>query len=98
MRLEVFGPKGMVYANNEGPIQSVTIQSGLKGPQRAPIWYSFPSRFKFAYNEEFEHFLDVVFGKKNLPINANDILAVNKIACACEDSARSGKVVELKWK
>ena len=97
MRLEVFGPKGMVEASNEQPIHCVTYQDGLKGPRTAPIWYSFPSRFKLAYYAEFEQFLDVVMGKRELPITANDILATNKIASACEESARTGKVVALNW-
>ncbi|XP_033216590.1 inositol 2-dehydrogenase-like [Belonocnema kinseyi] len=98
MRLEVFGPKGMVDASNEQPIHSVTRQNGLEGPQKTPIWYSFPSRFKLAYVTEFELFLDVVMGKKELPIKANDFIAINKIATACEESARTGKIITLNWK
>lgn len=98
MRLEVFGPKGMVNASNEQPLHCVTHQLGLEGPQTTPIWYSFPSRFKLAYLTEFELFLDVVMGKRESPIKANDFIAINKIATACEESARTGKIVTLNWK
>lgn len=39
MRLEAFGPKGMVRAENEQPIHSVETQYGYNGPNAAPIWY-----------------------------------------------------------
>ena len=50
-----------------------------------------------AYIREFDHFLDVVHGKVESEVKSKDILAVSKIATACEESARMGKVVELIW-
>lgn len=97
IRLEVFGPKGMVDADNEQPTHCVTYKDGLKGLRKPPIWYSFASRFQAAYNEELEQFINVLLGKMELPVKASDILAVSKIASACEESARTGKAVELTW-
>ncbi|XP_008211381.1 myo-inositol 2-dehydrogenase [Nasonia vitripennis] len=96
-RMEVFGPRGVVDATNEQPMHCVTTQYGQNGQRRPPIWYSFASRFKLAYYKEMEHFLDVVLGKAQPAVQAKEILAVSKIASACEESARSGKTVDIKW-
>ncbi|XP_011869045.1 PREDICTED: uncharacterized protein LOC105562651 [Vollenhovia emeryi] len=95
-RLEAFGPRGMVQADNEQP-NSVHRQYDLQGLTTAPILYSFASRFENAYRSEFEHFLDVVHGKAESLVKSREILAVCKIATACEESARTGKIVNLKW-
>ncbi|EFN75356.1 uncharacterized protein LOC105191414 [Harpegnathos saltator] len=96
-RLEVFGPKGMMQVDNEQPIHSVRRQYGQEGQITAPIWYSFASRYMNGYRREFDHFIDIVLGKAESMVRPNEILAVSKIAMACEESARAGKVVELKW-
>lgn len=96
-RLEVFGPKGMIKADNEQPIHCVSTQYGLQGPNSAPIWYSFASRFMNGYRRELEHFLNIVLGKAESSVLPKESLAVSKIASACEESARSGKMVEIKW-
>jgi len=96
-RLEAFGPKGTVQADNEQPIHSVRWQYDLQGPTNAPIWYSFASRFMNGYRREFDHFIDVVHGKAESSVKSWDILAVSKIATACEESARTGKIVNLTW-
>lgn len=96
-RLEVFGPRGMVSAANEQPIHCVTSQYGLQGINNPPIWYSFPSRFRLGYVREFEHFLDVALGKATSSVHGTECLAVSRIASACEESARTGKMVEINW-
>ncbi|XP_018044795.1 PREDICTED: uncharacterized oxidoreductase YrbE-like [Atta colombica] len=95
-RLEVFGPKGMLQADNR-QLNSVHLYNELQGIITAPIWYSWPSRFMNGYKREFEHFLDVIHDKTESEVKSKDILAVSKIATACEESARMGKVVELIW-
>jgi len=49
------------------------------------------------YKREFDHFIDVVHGKAESRVKSKEILAVSKIATACEESARTGKIVDLKW-
>lgn len=97
MRIEAFGPKGMVRAENEQPMHCVETMYGFNGPNTAPIWYSFPSRFFLAYQHEMNHFFDVVLGKCESSVKPKESLAVSKIASACEESARTGKMIELKW-
>lgn len=96
MRLEVFGPKGMVRVVNEQP-NYVETMYGFNGPATAPIYYSFASRFKLAYVREMDHFLDIVLGKCETIVRPNETLAVSKIASACEESARTGRMIELNW-
>jgi len=95
-RLEVFGPNGMIQADNECP-NRVRCQYDYGRPTSAPIWYSFASRFMTAYQCEFEHFIDIVQGKAESLVKSNEILAVSKIAMACEEAARTGNSVDLHW-
>lgn len=95
-RLEAFGPRGVVQADNEQP-NAVRRQYGLQGSNTAPIWYSFASRFMNGYRREFDHFIDIVLGKAKSLVKSKEILAVSKIATACEESARKGKIVSLNW-
>ncbi|XP_029157418.1 uncharacterized protein LOC114929880 [Nylanderia fulva] len=95
-RLEVFGPKGVVEAQNEQP-NSVRRRYDLQGSTTAPIWYSFASRFMNGYRIEFDHFVDIAHGKAKSKVHSKEILAVSKVATAIEEAARKGKVVELNW-
>jgi len=95
-RLEAFGPKGMLQAANE-QFHSVHAYNELQGITTAPIFYSFASRFMNGFLREFDHFLDVVHGKVESQVKSKEILAVSKIATACEESALVGKIVELTW-
>lgn len=85
-----------MQAENEQP-NSVRRQYDLQGSVTAPIWYSFASRFMNGYRREFDHFVDVVHGKAKSLVRSKEILAVSKIATACEESARTGKIVDLNW-
>ncbi|XP_076640133.1 inositol 2-dehydrogenase [Colletes latitarsis] len=96
-RLEVFGQKGVLTADNERPLSGVTLQSGLQGPSQAPIWYSFASRFMHGYRRELEHFINIVHGKDEMAVLPKETLAVSKIASACVESVRTGKMIEIKW-
>lgn len=96
-RLEVFGPKGVIRADNEQPIHCVTTQYDQEGINSAPIWYSFASRFMNGYRRELDHFVDVVLGKAECSVWPKETLAVIKIAAACQESARTGKIVDITW-
>ncbi|KOX73393.1 putative oxidoreductase YrbE [Melipona quadrifasciata] len=96
-RLEVFGPKGVIRADNEQPIHCVTTQYDQEGINSAPIWYSFASRFMNGYRRELDHFVDVVLGKAECSVRPKETLAVIKIAAACQESARTGKTVDITW-
>lgn len=46
---------------------------------------------------ELEYFLNLVSGRAKPEVLQDDVLAVTKIASACEKSAKEGVVVELEW-
>jgi len=95
-RLEVFGEKGMLKAENRAPVGNVELftHDSIKS---CPIDYSFPSRYGDAYRREIDHFIEVLDGKTKLLVSPNNNLAVSKIATAAEESARTGKVISLTW-
>ncbi|KOC61684.1 putative oxidoreductase YrbE [Habropoda laboriosa] len=95
-RVEVFGPKGMITADNQRPL-SVVTQIGTQGTNTSPIWYSFPSRFMNAYRRELDHFVNIALGKVESSVLPKETLAVSKIASACEESARTGETVKIQW-
>lgn len=95
-RVEVFGEKGMLKAENRSPVGNVELYTN-ESIKRAPIDYSFPSRYGEAYRAEIDHFIEVLDGRANLLVSPKNNLAVSKIATAAEESARSGKVVSLIW-
>ncbi|XP_076300304.1 inositol 2-dehydrogenase [Lasioglossum baleicum] len=96
-RLEVYGPKGLITVDNQRPTPGLTVQRGVQGTMQAPMYYSFPSRYMEAYQREMDHFVDVALGMTDMSVTSKQTLAVSKIASACEESAKTGKPVEIKW-
>lgn len=96
-RLEVFGPNGLITVHSERPMYSVESQIGLNGPNMAPNYYNFASRYHYAYQREMEHFFDILTLSEKPLINYKETLAVSKIATAAEKSARSGNMVDIEW-
>ncbi|KAM3968176.1 putative oxidoreductase YrbE [Aphomia sociella] len=96
-RLEVFGNKGMIKVENETPCHSTEAYIGQDGIKLSPIFYSFPSRYRLAYKRELEHFLDVVQDGVPMNVTSWQTLAVSKIATAAEESARTGRTVDIDW-
>lgn len=95
-RLEVFGEKGMLKCENRSPVGNVELFTP-EFIKRAPIDYSFPSRYGEAYRSEIDHFIEVLDGKAKLLVSPNNNLAVSKIATAVEESAKTGTMVSLTW-
>ncbi|XP_063379784.1 uncharacterized oxidoreductase YrbE-like [Cydia fagiglandana] len=96
-RLEAFGNKGMIKVENERPVAAVESYIGHEGIKQSPIFYSFPSRYKRAYQQELEHFLDVVQYNVPMEVTSWQTLAISKLATAAEQAARTGTAVDLDW-
>lgn len=64
----------MIKVENERPYHSTEVVIGHEGIRKSPIYFSFPSRFRQGYQNELEHFLDVVTRKflKLLHLCLND--------------------------
>ncbi|GBP51034.1 Uncharacterized oxidoreductase YrbE [Eumeta japonica] len=96
-RLEVFGNRGMIKVENERPCHSTETLVGHEGLKQTPIYYSFPSRYRLAYIRELEHFLDIVQKGVPMEVTSWQTLAVSKIATVAEESARTGRTIDIDW-
>ncbi|MBW2313727.1 MAG: Gfo/Idh/MocA family oxidoreductase [Deltaproteobacteria bacterium] len=92
-RLEVLGLEGMVESRNWP--QNTAEVSTAAGSRRAPIDYSFPTRYAEAYRNEFVCFLDCVRGDRTPPITHADVRLNHRVADAAALSARTGKPIRL---
>lgn len=92
-RVEVFGTKGMLTNGDQRPV-GVKFHNE-RGTTAVPIYFSFASRYQESYQAEMEHFLNVVQGKEECEITPESVLAISRIATACEKVANSGKSLSL---
>lgn len=94
-RLEVFGPKGMLTCGDVRPT-SVQRHSTI-GSTAVPICFSFASRYHESYLSEINHFVSSVLGHAKIEISGEDTLANSRIASACDESAKTNRVVQINW-
>ncbi|OQR73395.1 putative oxidoreductase YrbE-like [Tropilaelaps mercedesae] len=94
-RCEVFGSKGMLQNANHRP--NGVFKWTPEASSQDPILYSFASRYQESYETELDYFLNLVSGRAEMEISQDHVLAVTRIASACEKSAKTGVVVELEW-
>jgi myo-inositol 2-dehydrogenase/D-chiro-inositol 1-dehydrogenase len=92
-RIEAFGNKGMLQAENRSP-ESTVIATG-EGFQRPPIEYSFPTRHREAYRLELEAFAECVLDGEPLPITHEDVRMSFILCELAERSYREGKPLKL---
>ena len=93
-RIEVHGDKGMIIAAN-AKRSTVTRFSPL-GECSDVLLHSFPQRYQYAYENELDHFVDVMLGEKELISTKKDAVAVMKIAKICEESYQTSKVIKFQ--
>ncbi len=94
-RLEAFGDRGMVQAENRSPLS--TRVSGSESVSSPPIEFSFPTRYREAYLRELEIFRDCLVEKKPLPVTYDDARKNYILAVAAEDSFKSGRPVSIDY-
>ena len=70
-RIEVFGSKGMLQAENRLPI--TTLLSNNDGLLKPKIEHSFPTRYREAYQRELEAFRDCILQGVPTPITHQDV-------------------------
>ena len=92
-RIEAFGSKGMIRAENK--LES-SIQTWTEGGARSDCFQNFfLDRYAEAYAIEVEHFADIIEGKARPVADENDGIKALILAEAADQSARSGSVVKL---
>jgi len=92
-RIEAFGSKGMLQAENRSPRS--TVLSSHEGIVRPTIEFSFPTRYREAYVEELRVFYECVTSGTSLPISESDVVMSHKLCDMAEQSYREGRPVEV---
>ncbi|XP_065842250.1 myo-inositol 2-dehydrogenase-like [Oscarella lobularis] len=93
-RLEVHGDKGMLIASNAKD-NTVSHYSPLS-ERSGSFQHSFPQRYRQAYDNELNHFVDVMLGKKQLMLSKKDAIVAVRLANTCEDSYKAGKTIQFR--
>jgi len=70
-RIEAFGSKGMLQAENQSPVS--TVLSSDEGLLRPTIEHSFPTRYREAYLQELTAFSDCLREDAPVPITHEDV-------------------------
>lgn len=92
-RVEVFGSKGCITADNETP--NLTTLSTSEGVTREKPLYFFLERYNDAFIEEMNGFVQAVLEDKPTLVNATDGLKPVVIAMAAKKSLETGMPVRL---
>jgi myo-inositol 2-dehydrogenase/D-chiro-inositol 1-dehydrogenase len=93
-RVEVFGSKGSLAANNDFP-NTVEISTADKIYRDKPLNF-FLERYNEAYIEETQLFIESIQRNTEVKVDGNDGLQAELIAMAAQLSCRLGKPVKLK--
>ena len=90
----MLGSKGMLQVRNVQEDFTVSLTQG--GESLSPLRYSFPERYKEAYELEMDHFVTVILDPSvPLKVTQEEVLLSNKIANACERSLKEGRTISI---
>ncbi|MGQ3045581.1 MAG: inositol 2-dehydrogenase [Niveispirillum sp.] len=92
-RIEAFGSKGMVKADNV--LESTVSVWGAEGAAADRLQNFFLDRYTAAYRLEMDHFADILSGKTSPAITYADGVGALELAEAAAQSVISGQVVTL---
>lgn len=92
-RIEAFGAKGALFAGNPTPTAITSLND--KGAGADKPFHFFLERYAAAYQAELQHFLDVIDGKAQPMVTGEDGKKALALADACNESLKSGKLVEV---
>ncbi|MBT5927630.1 MAG: Gfo/Idh/MocA family oxidoreductase [Verrucomicrobia bacterium] len=92
-RIEAFGGKGMVQAENRSPRS--TVLSNDAGVNRSVIEHSFPTRYREAYIEELKVFQRCIANGESFPIQESDVVMSHVLCDKAEQSYKEGKPVKV---
>jgi len=93
-RVEIFGSKGMLQANNTTPDQVVLLNQ--QAVLASKPHYFFLERYREAYVAEIQAFVDAVLNDTDPPVTGIDGLAPLKIGLAAKKSLAEGRAVRLE--
>ncbi len=94
-RIEVFGSKGTAIAENNTPTSMVVLNE--HGTVRDKPLYFFLERYKAAFVNEVQAFVDAIYSDKTPPVSGKDGLTPVLIALACKESLLTGKSIKVMY-
>jgi myo-inositol 2-dehydrogenase/D-chiro-inositol 1-dehydrogenase len=94
-RMEVLGDKGSLTAEN--PLVSTVLQRTPQGILSDPFYDSFLDRYPPAYENELNHFVDVLLGKATPIVTHDDARKASIICSAAQKSAETGQKVVIQY-
>ncbi len=92
-RIEAFGGKGMLQSENRFPLS--TVLSSEAGVSQPSIEFSFPSRYREAYQRELDTFRKCVIEDIPLPITYEDVRMSFVLSDLAERSYREGRPMRI---
>ena len=92
-RIEAFGSKGMLQAENRSPVS--TVLSSDEGVLRPTIEHSFPTRYREAYLQELTAFSDCLREGAPVPVTHEDVRMSFILSELGEQSHREGRPLRV---
>ena len=92
-RIEAFGSKGMLQAENQSPVS--TVLSSDEGLLRPTIEHSFPTRYREAYLQELTAFSDCLREGAPVPITHEDVRMSFILSELGEQSHREARPIRV---
>ncbi|PIK55789.1 hypothetical protein BSL78_07277 [Apostichopus japonicus] len=87
--------EGMLQEGNLRP--TATILNTSDGERQDSLVVQFTDRYKDAYRNEMDHFIDVIAGQRDSIVTGKQTEAVIKIAEACLQSVETGQAVKMDY-
>ena len=93
-RIEVFGSKGGIAANNLSATRTkLFCSAGVIGEKP---FYSFVERYREAYQRQLQAFFDAVHSGTSPLVNADDAQKAVAVAIAANQSLRDHRLIQLR--
>ncbi|HOU11301.1 MAG TPA: inositol 2-dehydrogenase [Clostridiales bacterium] len=94
-RVEVFGSKGTLYAQNDTP-NNVTLMNECSVSSEKPLYF-FLERYMQSFRDEVLQFIDAIQNGKNTPTSVDDGLKSLLVALAAKESVAAKRPVPVKY-
>ena len=92
-RVEIFGSKGSAISENNLPTNTLLINE--YGTIREKPLYFFLERYKDAFVNELQNFVNCIYNDETPHVSGNDGLAAILIALACKESILKGNAIKV---
>ncbi|XP_064615374.1 myo-inositol 2-dehydrogenase-like isoform X3 [Liolophura sinensis] len=92
-RVELFGSHGM--ATLENPRQSFATKNFDIGALQKPLMHSFPQRYREAYQNEIDHFVDCMEGKASPRVTKEDCVLTGLMVEAAVESYKQNQAINF---